>query len=109
MFKGVNARTFEQQITQVQTTPLKIRYDSAIICYIFLIGALYYFILREHRTSNEAFLLGIFIYGVYETTTYATLQKWKIETVIKDTLWGGILFYLTTYLTYKIQEKTSKS
>jgi uncharacterized membrane protein len=47
-------------------------------------------------------MLGMVIYGVYETTTYAILQKWRLETVVKDTLWGGILFYLTTFLTYKI-------
>lgn len=104
IFLYLNARTFEKQITQVQSTPLKIRYEPAIICYIFLILGLYYFILREHKTPNEAFILGMVIYGVYETTTYATLQKWRLETVVKDTLWGGILFYLTTFLTYKIEE-----
>jgi uncharacterized membrane protein len=103
IFLYLNARTFEKQITQVQSTPLKIRYEPAIICYIFLILGLYYFILREHKTPNEAFILGMVIYGVYETTTYATLQKWRLETVVKDTLWGGILFYLTTFLTYKIE------
>lgn len=50
----------------------------------------------------EAFLLGLVIYGVYETTTYSVLKNWKISTVITDTLWGGVLFYLTTFFTYKI-------
>lgn len=104
-FLYLNSRTFEQQIKQVQTTPLEIRYESAIACYILLIGVLYYFIIREHKTPSEAFLLGIAIYGVYETTTYSTLKKWKLETVMKDTIWGGILFYLTTFMTYKIQDK----
>ena len=102
IFLYLNARTFEKQIIQVQTIPLKLRYEPVIICYIFLILGLYYFILREHKTPNEAFMLGMVIYGVYETTTYAILQKWRLETVVKDTLWGGILFYLTTFLTYKI-------
>jgi uncharacterized membrane protein len=53
-------------------------------------------------------MLGIIIYGVYETTTYATLQKWKLETVVKDTLWGGILFYLTTFFTYKLKDYSKK-
>jgi len=104
-FLYVNSRTFEQQIKQVQMSPLKIRYEPAILCYIFLIASLYYFILKENKSPSQAFLLGVIIYGVYETTTYATLQKWKFETVVKDTLWGGILFYLTTYLTYKIDKK----
>ena len=108
VFLYINARTFEQQITQVQNIPVKIRYAPATVCYIFLVLGLYYFILREHRTPNEAFILGMVIYGVYETTTYATLQKWRLETVVKDTLWGGILFYLTTFLTYKVKDYSSR-
>jgi uncharacterized membrane protein len=47
-------------------------------------------------------ILGFVIYGVYETTTYALLKKWKLQTVMIDTLWGGILFGLTTMITYKL-------
>jgi len=50
----------------------------------------------------DAFLLGVFVYGVYETTSLALLRKWRPTTVLIDTLWGGILFALTTYLTYLI-------
>ena len=107
-FLYLNSRTFNQQITQVQNLPVKLRYVPATVCYIFLILGLYYFIIREHRRPNEAFMLGIIIYGVYETTTYATLQKWKLETVVKDTLWGGILFYLTTFFTYKLKDYSKK-
>lgn len=73
---------------------------SAIACYIFLLFGLYYFILENHRSPLEAMLLGLVIYGVYETTTYALLKNWKLQTVIIDTLWGGTLFYFTTYFTY---------
>ena len=62
-----------------------------------------YFILKQRRSVMDAFILGIVIYGVYETTTYALLKKWSIQTVMIDTLWGGILFGLTTYLTYKLR------
>jgi uncharacterized membrane protein len=68
---------------------------------LFLIFGLYFFILREKKTPLEAFIFGIVVYGVYETTTYALLKNWKITTVITDTLWGGVLFYLTTFFTYQ--------
>ena len=48
----------------------------------------------------DAFLLGIVIYGVYESTNYAILKNWNIKAVALDTLWGGILFALTTKVTY---------
>jgi uncharacterized membrane protein len=67
-----------------------------------LIGGLFYFILKNKRPVQDAFLLGLVIYGVYETTTYALLKNWNFATVMVDTLWGGILLALTTYLTYKL-------
>jgi uncharacterized membrane protein len=89
---------FSKQIQAVQGSPIKINFLGAAICYIFLIIGLNYFIIKPKRPVSDAFLLGLVIYGVYETTNYALLSKWSISTVIIDTLWGGILFALTTYL-----------
>lgn len=90
---------FLNQIKNVQGTPPNVNYLAVIICYIFLIIGINYFIIKPKRSVQDAFLLGIVIYGVYETTSWALLKNWSILTVIIDTLWGGILFALTTYLT----------
>jgi uncharacterized membrane protein len=90
------------QITKIQNAPVQFRLLGAILCYICLVGGIYYFILREHRPIFDAFLLGIVIYGVYEFTNYAILKQWKWEIVVMDTLWGGILMALTTFFVYKI-------
>lgn len=87
---------FQRQITAVQKAPIQLRVDSTILCYLSLIFGLWYFILREKKSWFQAFLLGIVIYSVYETTNYATLKSWKPLTVFMDTLWGGILFALVT-------------
>jgi len=89
---------FQRQIQQVQTSPMIINYLGVALCYLFLIIALNYFIIKPHRSVNDAFLLGIIIYGVYETTNYALLKNWSFLTVIIDTLWGGTLFATTTYI-----------
>lgn len=89
---------FKKQIQNVQGSELKINFLSAAICYVFLIFGINYFIIKPRKSVNEAFLLGIVIYGVYETTNYALLKNWSILTVFLDTLWGGILFALTTYI-----------
>ena len=99
-FLFLNRDNFERQIIQVQRVSLQMKPIGVVLCYLFLVTGLYYFILRENKTPLEAFLLGIVIYGVYETTTYAVLKNWKFTTLVADTLWGGILFYLTTYITY---------
>lgn len=88
---------FQWQINKVQQSPLKVRYLGAALCYVFLIAGLHYFILKPKRPVSDAFLLGLVIYGVYETTNYALLKDWALSTVIIDTLWGGVLFALTTF------------
>ena len=73
-------------------------YLGAALCYIFLIIGINYFIIKPKKSVSDAFLLGIVIYGVYETTNYASLKNWSLLTVIIDTLWGGLLFAATTYI-----------
>jgi uncharacterized membrane protein len=96
---------FRLQIAEVQRVVLQLKYLGAILCYFFLIFGLYYFILREHKSVFDAMLFGFVIYGVYDTTTYAVLKKWKLKLMIMDTLWGGALMGLTTWLTYKFSIK----
>ena len=91
---------FENQIADIQRVAMKLNIYGAILCYIFLVGGLNYFILMKKRSILDAFLFGLVIYGVYETTNYAFLKQWKWEIVVADTLWGGILFALTTGIVY---------
>jgi len=88
---------FNSQIQRVQGSPIKVNYLGAALCYIFLIVGINYFIIKPRKSVSDAFLLGIVIYGVYETTNYALFKNWSILTVIIDTLWGGTLFAATTY------------
>jgi uncharacterized membrane protein len=89
---------FQKQIISVQGSSVQINYLGVAICYIFLVTGLNYFIIKPNKSVNDAFLLGLIIYGVYETTNYALFKNWSIITVIIDTLWGGILFASTTYI-----------
>jgi uncharacterized membrane protein len=95
---------FKNQIETVQNTPIKINILGTLLCYIFLIFGLNYFIIQPKRSVYDAFFLGIVIYGVYETTNYALFSKWSIFTVIMDTLWGGTLFALTTFIISQIRK-----
>lgn len=99
-FLYLNKDNFSMMITKIQRFSMKMNYFSAIACYLFLLFVLYYFILREKKTPFDAFLLGLCIYGVFETTNLAIFKNWEIRLALMDTLWGGILFFLTTYFTY---------
>ena len=98
MFKDFMLPVFKK----IQKTDLKIRFASAFACYIILVSGLYYFIIRKKAPLVDAFLLGMLINGVYETTNYAFFNDWSPLLVLLDTLWGGILLSTTTYLYYKI-------
>ena len=89
---------FQKQVQSVQGSAMQVNYLGAALCYVFLIAGINYFIIKPNRSVKDAFLLGLVIYGVYETTNYALFKNWSIITVIIDTLWGGILFALTTWI-----------
>ena len=98
----LNGSLFSSQILAVQGSALKVRLFPTILTYIFLVYGLNYFIISRNRSIRDAFILGVVIYSVYEFTNLALLRKWRASTAIMDTLWGGILFALTTYLYRKI-------
>ena len=92
---------YNNQIRSVQGSDVKMKIVPAILVYILLVFGLNYFILSEKRPIRDAFLLGLVIYGVFDLTNMAIFDKWNIKSVILDTLWGGVLFALTTFITYR--------
>jgi len=89
---------FNKQVQDIQGSKININYLAALICYIFLIMGLNYFIIKPKRSISDAFLLGLVIYGTYETTNWAIFNKWSVKSVIIDTLWGGTLFASTAFI-----------
>lgn len=100
IFLTFRSKAFAKQIQDVQQSPLRLYPGAVIACYLLLVLGLNYFIIYPHRPLWDAFFLGCLINGVFETTNYSIFKQWQFETVVVDTLWGGVLFSLTTYLTY---------
>lgn len=105
IYLSANRVPFENMIASIQRVVMKIKLESVVLCYLFLIFGLYYFILRKHGSVLDAFLFGLVIYGVYETTNYAMIKKWSPYLAVMDTLWGGVLMALTTMITYAIARR----
>jgi uncharacterized membrane protein len=89
---------FNNQIKMVQGSPIQFNLLGAVLCYMLLILGINYFIIQPRKSVGDAFLLGTFVYGVYETTNYTLFKNWAFLTVVMDTLWGGVLFAATTYI-----------
>ena len=89
---------FQKMIIKIQGSPLNMKLIPTIACYIILVASLYYFAIYKNGSYLDAFLLGFFIYGVYETTNMAIFKDWNYMTGLIDLTWGGFLFLTTTYL-----------
>lgn len=89
---------FNNLVKDIQGTKIKFNILGAILCYILLIFGLNYFIIDAKKSILDAFIFGIVVYGVYETTNYALFDKWRLSAVALDTTWGGILYALTTFI-----------
>lgn len=93
---------FSRQIKAVQGSDLQLKLAPAIFTYAVLVFALNYFIISNKKSVIDAALLGFVIYAVYEFTNLSLLKNWTLTVAVIDTLWGAILFGLTTWITYKI-------
>jgi uncharacterized membrane protein len=95
---------FNKQVKSIQGSDIQINIVATGLTYVVLIYGLNYFIIRKHKSVQEAALLGFFTYAVYELTNLSLFKNWSITTVIIDTTWGTVLFGLTTAIVYKISQ-----
>ena len=105
VYLHITKNYFKDMVKDIQKVPLTARIFPIILCYIFVLFALYYFIIEPKRNVHSAFLLGFCMYGMFETLNYGLFKNWRVLPLIFDSLWGGILFALTTYITYRITGK----
>ena len=91
---------FGEMVAKIQRTSIQFRLAGAIIVYMLLAVSLYYFIVKPGLSVWEAGLLGLVIYGTFDFTNYAMFKNYDLKIAIMDTVWGSLLFALTT-LVYK--------
>ena len=101
-----NKKYLNNVFTKVQGS-LNVKLIPAIFTYIIMIISINYFILQRYKKLTrqvllDSFLLGFFIYSVYDLTNLATIKNWPIKMVIMDSLWGGLLYLATTYIVFKL-------
>ena len=101
--KLVMSKRFNPLVRRIQKgDDLVIRLIPSLLSYAFLVIGLQYFIINKKATASEAFLLGIIIYGVFEATSMAIFKDWDYGTLVLDTLWGGILYYITYHIVTRV-------
>lgn len=48
-------------------------------------------------------MFGLVLYGVYDLTNYSTINRWTVEFVVVDMIWGFIVYTLAALITNYIK------
>ena len=70
----------------------------------------YVFIWSEMKNKGikesmiRAGILGVCIYAIFDFTNMAILNNYRLDLSIIDSIWGGVLFSLCTYLLYVVKK-----
>ena len=101
---NIGGPLFAKMVKGIQKEDMKLNIFGAIGSYILLILVLYKFIIVERKPLSDAFLLGFCIYGIFDLTNIAIFKNYQLIPSLVDTVWGGVLFYTVTWITYKIMK-----
>jgi len=110
VYLSSSSNFFNRLVKNIQGSKIQLNMLGLVLCYLTLVAGINYFIILNNSLTKKqklvnAVLLGLFVYGVYEFTNVSILQKWTWPAVILDTVWGGVLFLVTTWLTLLIVKK----
>ncbi|MBP9951621.1 MAG: DUF2177 family protein [Cypionkella sp.] len=87
---------FDRHIAPLYADPFRVL-PAALFYLGYVAGILWFVSIPALRNGDlqsaliNGVLLGLFAYGTYEFTNYATLRDWSLEQVAVDTIWGGVL------------------
>lgn len=102
--------SYNSMVTSIQKNKMQINIYYAAVVYFLLVLGLYYFILKDRDNSNKskgelskrAGILGFIIYSVFDFTNLAIFTNYEVMLAVLDSVWGGILFSLTTFISLSI-------
>lgn len=108
LWLGVIARKFYRQNLHQFLAP-EVNWTAAFVFYfMYIVGILFFATvpaLQSGTLAKAAFLgaaFGFFTYATYDLTNMATLNKWPLNVVIVDILWGTILCAVVASASYLI-------
>lgn len=89
---------FDKMVKSIQGSSIQLNLLGAILSYVCLIVLLNYFVLQKNGYLLDAFILGFCVYGVFDATNLAIFKNYDFSIGLIDSIWGGVLFTLVTYI-----------
>ena len=118
MITLINKKMYQDAFYKINNKNISTGTDgiiAGIICYLLLAFGVYYFIVSPEinnftgydKVFIKGLLLGLLVYGVYNTTNKSTINKYSTLVTFIDTMWGGLLIGTVSVLSLFIINKIS--
>ena len=98
-------KKYTNMIPTIQGSDISAKPVYAVLSYILMVIGLLVFVVpnirKEHLIGDSlkyGITFGIVLYGVYDFTAGAVLNKWDMNIAIYDVLWGGMVFFLASLI-----------
>ena len=95
---------FGDMIKKIQGREMNLNKSAAVVVYSSMVSLWYLFIYQDidrysfWRLIFRAFLLGNLTYTIFDFTNLAIIHGYRLDLALIDSLWGGILYAITTAL-----------
>jgi len=97
----INKKMYLDAFSVINNGPIiinNITWISGSITYLLLALIIYFFIIKQKLNITYAIILGFLVYGIYNGTNLATINLYNTKIAILDSLWGGLLFGIVTFI-----------
>ena len=101
--------SFARMVESIQGSKFRLNILGAAASYLLMLYGLHYFVLRHASgelpglsVARDAAVLGLVIYGVFDSTNMALFSKYKLGMAVADTVWGVFLMSATAAMTRAI-------
>lgn len=95
---------YNNLVTKIQKSPLELRIMPAAGAYSIILFSWFYFVFKNIKNQSkkksiiDSAVLGFCMYSLFDFTNMAIFKNWDLKTVIIDSIWGSILYTLTTII-----------
>jgi len=95
---------YNNLVTKIQKSPLELKIMPAAGAYSIILFSWYYFVFQNIKNQSkkksiiDSAVLGFCMYSLFDFTNMAIFKNWDLKTVIIDSIWGSILYTLTTII-----------
>jgi uncharacterized membrane protein len=101
---------YSVKIPEIQKSPLEINIIYGMMSYLLMLLGLNVFVIPNIKkplidSLKYGFTFGIILYGVYDFTSASVLKDWDMSLGLIDILWGGVVFFLASYVGKLLESK----